>query len=288
MPEKKKLFLRFLISRVFWKNIGIMAVITLIAILIIQLVLRNYTDHGEEIQVPNLTQMDLVQADQLCYQKQLKWIIQDSIYDPEISGGIVLDQYPPAGFRVKKNRKLYLTTSRWYPEMIPMPRAYDMSYRQAKRVLESQGLVIDSLEYEPYFARTYVLRQKYKGEVIEEGTPIERGAGVILVLGQGLSDQTDRIPDLLGMTRDSAAAMALDLHFNIGAVVFDTSILSGEDSLNALIYRQEPERNTTGIRLGSPIDIWLTRDSLKLYKADSVRFRLDKLPDGDITDDSVL
>lgn len=277
MPEKKRLFWRFLISRVFWKNTGIMAAIVLVIMILVQLVLRNYTDHGEEIQVPNLTGMELAQADQLCFQKDLKWIIQDSVYFKDLPGGVVVDQYPLTGFRVKKNRKIFLTTSRWYPEMIPMPKAYDMSYRQAKRILESQGLYIDSIEYEPYFARTYVMRQKFGGLVIDEGTPIEKGSGVVLVLGQGLSDQTDQIPDLFGLTREDAAEAALDQHFNIGAAIYDAGVLNAEDSSLAVVYKQFPEGLQQNVRLGSPIDIWLTRDSIKLYQADSIRFRPDSL-----------
>lgn len=278
MPDNKKTFWRFFLSRAFWKNIGIMALTVIVLITAIQLVLRNYTDHGEEIQVPNLTGMELKNADELCYKKQLTWLIQDSIYNKNLPGGVIIDQYPPAGFRVKKNRKIFLTSSRWYPEMIPMPKVYDMSYRQAKGVIESLGLYIDSLEYEPYFARTYVLKQKYEGYIIDEGTPIEKGAGIVLVLGQGLSSETDFIPELLGLPKDSATLLALDAHFNVGAVVYDESILSGEDSIKALIYKQFPEHQSQQTRLGSPIDIWLTLDSLKLYVVDSVRFKIDSLP----------
>jgi beta-lactam-binding protein with PASTA domain len=279
MPEKKKTLWRFFLTRTFWKNVGIMFLIVTVLLIGIQLVLRNYTDHGEEIQVPNMTGLELLDADELCYQKNLKWSKQDSIHNKNLPGGVVIDQYPPAGFRVKKNRTIFFTTSRWYPEMIPMPKAYDMSYRQAKRILESQGLHIDSLEYEPYFARTYVMKQKFRDMVIEEGTPVEKGSGIVLVLGQGLSNETDLIPDLKGMSKDSAASIALDLHFNVGAIVYDESILNEEDSLTALIYKQFPESNRNKARLGSPIDIWLTLDSLKLYEVDSVRFKIDSLPE---------
>lgn len=277
MPKKKTLFWKFLATRIFWKNFLIALAITAVLILIVQISLRIYTDHGDEIQVPNLTGMKLQEVDQLCFQKNLKWLIQDSTYTAGAPGGTVLDQYPPAGFKVKKNRKIFLTTNSWYPEMIPMPKAYDMSYRQAKRILEIQGLFIESLEYEPYFARTYVLKQKLNGEVIEEGTPVEKGSRIVLVLGQGLSNETDFVPKLVGMKKDSAAELALDLHFNIGAVVFDESILSGEDSINALIYKQFPDYHNRKAQLGSPIDVWLTLDSLKLYRADSTLFVLDTL-----------
>ena len=282
MPKKKISFWRFLITWVFWKNFLIASAITFGLILAIQLSLNIYTGHGKEIQVPNFTGFTLQEVDQLCFQKELTWLVQDSIYVKDQPGGSVLDQYPAAGFIVKKNRKIFLTTNCWYPEMTLMPKAFDMSYRQAKRVLESQSFFIDSIEYEPYFARTYVLNQKYQGEIIEQGTPIEKGSGIVLVLGQGLSNETDFIPELTLMTHDSAASLLLDLHFNIGAVVFDDSILSAEDSMNALIYKQFPDHNSTKAQLGSPIDIWLSLDSLKLFMTDSSLFMLDSLKTDEI------
>ncbi|MEA1877143.1 MAG: PASTA domain-containing protein [Bacteroidota bacterium] len=282
MPKKKISFWRFLTTWVFWKNFLIATAIAFGLILVIQLSLKIYTDHGKEIQVPNFTGLNLQEVDHLCFQQELTWLIQDSIYMKDQPGGRVLDQYPTAGFRVKKNRKIFLTTNCWYPEMILMPKAFDMSYRQAKRLLDSQGFFIDSLEYEPYFARTYVLNQKYEGEIIDPGTPIEKGSGIILVLGQGLSNTRDYIPKLINMTRDSAASLSLDLHFNIGAVVFDDSIQSADDSINALVYRQFPDYHNKKAQLGSPIDIWLTLDSLKLFMADSSLFRLDTLQSDEI------
>jgi len=281
MPKKKISFRRFIITWVFWKNFLIALAIAFGLLMIVQFSLRLYTGHGKEIMVPNFTGFSLQEVDQLCFQKELTWLIQDSIFVKDKPGGSILDQYPVAGFRVKKNRKIFITTNCWYPEIILMPKAFDMSYRQAKRVLESQGFFIDSLEYEPYFARTYVLNQKYNGETIDPGTPVEKGSGIVLVLGQGLSNQTDYIPKLINMSHDSAASLSLDLHFNIGAVVFDDSITSSDDSINALVYRQFPDYHNKKAQLGSPIDIWLTLDSLKLFMADSSLFKKDTLQPGE-------
>ena len=279
MQKKKTLFWRFLISRVFWKNLAIAIIILVVLLIGIQLSLRFYTDHGKEISVPNFSGMSLQEVDQMCYQKNLKWLIQDSTYNPDTPGGSVVDQYPPAGFKVKKNRKVFLTTNSWYPEMIMMPKASDTHFRQAKKILESAGLHIDSLEYEPYMFRTYVLKQKFRGEIIEPGTPIEKGSGITLVLGQGLSNETDQIPKLVGITRDTAMDIVLNLHFNLGAVVFDESIIDEEDSLQARIYKQFPDYHNHKAKLGSPIDIWLTMDTLKLMEADSTLFPRDSLAD---------
>jgi hypothetical protein len=46
---------------------------------------------------------------------------------------------------------------------------------------------------------------------------------------------------------------------NTGALIFDSSILTPEDSLNAIVWRQYPSTsNTRIINSGSSVDLWLT------------------------------
>ncbi len=269
MPTKKNIFWKFLISRVFFKNLAIAIGLTLLILIIIQVGLWIYTDHGKEIIVPEFSGLSLTETDKLCFEEKLTWIIQDSLYLEDQPGGVVVDQYPSAGARVKKNRKIFLILNSWNPEMILMPKAYETPYRQAVRILEASGLHVDSIEYEPYFAETYVRKQKYKGEIILEGTPIEKGSGITLVLGQGLSDEKAYVPRLTGITRDSARELIMNTHFSLGAIVFDETVITGEDSALAQIFRQLPDFRNNQARLGSAIDVWLTTDSLKLMETDS-------------------
>ncbi len=277
MPEKKNTFRRFLISKVFFKNLAIAIGITLTILILVQIGLKNYTDHGKEIVVPQLSGLSLTETDKLCFQEDLKWKVQDSLYLQNQPGGVVVDQYPAAGSRVKKNRKIFLIVNSWNPEIIIMPKAYETPYRTALRILEASGLHVDSIEYEPYFAETYVRKQKYQGEIILEGSPIQKGSGITLVLGQGLSDEQEFVPRLISITQDSARDLIMNTHFSLGAIVYDESVISEEDSSLARIFSQQPDYNNNKARLGSAIDIWLTTDSLKLYQADSTLMPPDSL-----------
>jgi len=277
MPAKKNTFWKFLISKVFFKNLGIAIGITLLILVIIQVSLRIYTDHGKEIIVPELSGLSLEETDKLCFQEDLRWIIQDSLYLQDQPGGVVLDQYPSPGARVKKNRKIFLIVNSWNAEIVLMPKAYETPHRQAVRILEASGLHVDSIEYEPYFAETYVRKQKYKGEIILEGTPIEKGSGITLVLGQGLSDEKEFVPRLIHITQDSARDLIMDTHFSLGAIVYDETVVNGEDSAVAQIFRQLPDFRNNKARLGSAIDVWLTIDTLKLIYADSTVMPPDSL-----------
>ena len=166
MPENKHKFRRFLMSKVFFKNLAIAIGISFLLIIIVQISLRIYTGHGKEIAVPDFKGLTLSEADKICYQEELTWTIQDSLFIQDQPGGVILDQYPSPGSKVKKGRKLFLIINSWNPEMVLMPKAYETPYRQALLILEASGLHVDSIEYEPYFAETYVRKQKYKGEII--------------------------------------------------------------------------------------------------------------------------
>ncbi|MDD4644937.1 MAG: PASTA domain-containing protein, partial [Bacteroidales bacterium] len=227
-----------------------------------------YTDHGKSIRVPDFTGMSLQQVDRLCAQNQIVWVVQDSNFVDKIQRGAVLDQYPEPGSGIKKNRKIFLITNSWFPQMISMPKAFDMPYRQAERVLSVAGLHIAHVEYIPHFAPTYVLGQKYKGKQITEGAQIEKGAGITLVVGEGLSEESSTVPNLLNIGRETARILALNSYFNLGATQFDATVRTAQDSAKAKIFRQPPDINSSA-RLGSSIDVWLTVDSLLIAQMDS-------------------
>ncbi|MFO7616691.1 MAG: PASTA domain-containing protein [Bacteroidales bacterium] len=277
----KSPIVKFLLSRVFWKNILFALLITIVLILLVQVSLSLYTGHGKKVRVPDFSGLSLGETDRICASNELLWLIQDSIYQKEVPGGSVLDQYPLPGSYVKKNRKIHLIVNAWQPEMIKMPKAYDMPYRQAERVLQGAGLFVASTEYVPFFAKTYVLEQKYEGQPILEGTLIEQGSGITLVIGGGLSNQRAPVPFLLALSRQDALKDALNNYFNLGAVKYDLSVLNGQDSLLARIYRQFPEAGSPA-QLGFTIDIWLTVDSLKLMEHLQVTG-----PDGDYLNDTL-
>ncbi|MDZ7635492.1 MAG: hypothetical protein U5L72_14100 [Bacteroidales bacterium] len=64
-----------------------------------------------------------------------------------------------------------------------------------------------------------------------------------------------------GAGRDEILGASL----NLGAFVFDATVVTAEDSLNALVYKQNPEYvRDASVQLGSAVYIWLTTDTLKI------------------------
>jgi beta-lactam-binding protein with PASTA domain len=88
---------------------------------------------------------------------------------------------------------------------------------------------------------------------------------VDLVLGRGLSSQRTTLPRLTGYTLEQARNEILSASLNLGAFVFDATVLTHDDSLNAFVFKQNPEyRSEATVQLGSAVYIWLTTDSLKM------------------------
>jgi len=67
------------------------------------------------------------------------------------------------------------------------------------------------------------------------------------------------------MTLEPARSRILRASLNLGTFIYDNTIITGEDSLNAFVYKQNPEFvEEATLQLGSSIYLWLTIDSLKL------------------------
>lgn len=264
-------FFRFLITKQFLRHLGLAAAITLILLLGTLLWLKIYTHHGKTIMVPDLTGLTIEEVDDVTSSRRLRFEVVDSVFSTEMPRGTVLKQNPHATTRVKKNRKIFLTMNAVNPEMVSMPELVGLSYRQARLALQNAGLIQGTITYRPDFAKNNVLQQMYRDTVINEGTLITKGSVINLVLGMGLSSETTRVPDLVGLGVEEATEIISDYFLNLGAVTFDESFEDAEDSTGALIWRQYPDYDELKrLNMGMEVDIWLTLDSTLLPQPDSI------------------
>lgn len=179
-------FISFVRSRVFLRQL----VIALIAIIVISFLilqwLKSTTNHGEFVQVPDLTgkslkvvQMELDDAD-------LTMEIQDSAnFNPDYPKFSVIEQYPAPGAQVKENRKIYLTLNPSGYRKVEVPDIIDKTFRQAKPTLEAVGFEVGNITYVNNIARDVVLGMSHNGEKISEGHELPITSKIDLVLGNG-------------------------------------------------------------------------------------------------------
>ena len=95
-------FLRFLISRIFWKNLAIAVGITLFTFTLLFLFLRIFTRHGQAFSVPDLSGLSIREADSLLEERKLRCQVVDSVYNSIVPRGSVISQNPPPEFKVKE------------------------------------------------------------------------------------------------------------------------------------------------------------------------------------------
>ncbi len=263
-------FFKFLITKKFLRHLGLAVAISLIMLLGILLWLKIYTHHGKTIVVPDLAGLTLEEVDDVTSSRRLRYEVVDSVFSTEMPRGTVIKQNPYSTSRVKKNRKIFLTMNAVNPEMVSMPQLIGLSFRQARLALQNAGLIQGTITYRPDFAKNNVLQQMHGDTVINEGTIITKGAVIDLVLGMGLSNETTRVPDLMGLGLEEATEILSDYFLNLGAITYDESFEEAEDSSGAFIWRQYPDYDEfKRLNMGMEMDIWLSLDSTLFPMPDS-------------------
>lgn len=142
-----------------------------------------YTRHGEAYLVPNVKNKPVSQARQLLADRHMTGVVVDSAYVKELPSGIVLDQTPAGGMRVKEGRTVYLTINTDKVPTIRIPDLIDnSSMRQAAAKLVAMGFKLA----EPELVggeQDWVYGIKYKGRSLQAGDKVPSEAVLTLCIG---------------------------------------------------------------------------------------------------------
>lgn len=245
------------------RNIIGAAVFVLALVLVVDIVLKIYTRHGDEVAVPDMTNLSVADAGAIATANNLNITVADSVYVLRMNKGAVFAQNPKAGSRVKPGRKISLTINAMQSRKVTMPLLVGYSMRQAKAELLSKGLVVGRLIYVRDMATNNVLKQQFRGKEIESGAQIEIGTAIDLVVGLNDADGRTVVPDLVGMRYLRATDSVIDNSLNVGAVHFDSSVRDYNDTLNAVVYSQKPEAMSAGL-MGEKVSLYLTLDESRV------------------------
>ena len=234
-------------------------------VLILLIWLNFYTRHGQARPVPDFFGLTIEESAKLAKKSRLRYQVIDSVYTTIVPAGCVAEQNPVAGFKVKKRRRIILTINAFSPEMVKAPNLVGLPYRQAIEMIQSSELEVGDRIYIPDLSVDFVIKQLHNGKEIAGGDSIQKGSAIDLVLGKGLSNQRTAVPDLLGLNLETAKNTILYSSLILGTYIFDNSIVTSADTINAFVYKQNPEfKENSTLQLGSGVYIWLTVDSTKL------------------------
>ncbi|MCX6233301.1 MAG: PASTA domain-containing protein [Bacteroidetes bacterium] len=266
-------FWQFLKSRTFFKNLGLVILLTGVLLFITFRLLKLYTLHGEVITLPNYSGLNLADLNYDPSHNDLTFIVVDSVYDDTKEKGSIVMQDPLPESKVKKGRKIYLTVVAMLPEMVSMPNLRELSLRQAVSLLQTYGLKAGNLQFVPSQFENAVLDQKYNGMTIEPTTMIEKGSSIELLVGKRGSKVP--VPCLIGFNEAEALTAIKQASLNVGNLHF----LDEQDQMHSRIYQQMPSCTTNLLlEMGTPVEIWFRSDRyfnfdelIKLFRKDTLR-----------------
>ena len=254
-----------------WKviliNFLIAAAVAIILLAILLIGLRQYTQHGVEITVPEITELYLEEARIILESEGLHIEVIDSTYSTKVPQGTIVEQTPLAGSKVKHGRTIYVIQNAQMRRPVVLPELRDMSLRQAKATLSSLGLVIDSIAYEPSAYRDIVLDIRMGDSIINAGIRVSEGSPVLLIVGKGQGTEEVTIPTVVGKSLDDARSWLLSHNLTVGIVQYDIPPTE-ENKLQYIVYSQEPASGTVVVE-GTSVNLKLSMDIEKTVTADN-------------------
>ena len=257
------------------RNVVLAICFCIVGAFLLKISLNVATRHGEVYTVPDFSAMSIEEAKQAAAPAKLRLEIFDSLYVVGMPGGVVLDQLPKAGARVKSERRVLLTINSHNQRKAQIPYVAGYSLRQAKNILMTAGFEIERLEYGEAMAMNNVLTQYYNGQQIVQGSQSEAeiGSGIVLQVGFNPDAQTNPVvPRIVGRSLKEAKSMLWEAGYNVGDIMRDEDI-SAANQNDCKVYKQEPNQ-AEELAWGEKVTIYITTDGEKVKRGVSESDRI--------------
>lgn len=264
---------KFLLSKTFIYNLLLAIAVVGGLIFLTQQNLKSYTRHGQSNPVPDFYGLTITEAENIAAQQNVKVAVIDSVYTNLVGPGTVVEQLPEPGFRVKDDRTILITINSSQKEQVALPQLTKISFRQARVLAENCGLVIGGISYQPSEYNNLVLKVEQDSLEVLPGRLLLKGSRVDFVIGRDPENEQTPLPDLKGLQIDEAKELLTNAMLNFGVLLYDETILSAEDSTNAVIWKQSPDAIATpSVKLGTSVDLWITVDEEKIINLKEQQF----------------
>ncbi|MFT0716477.1 PASTA domain-containing protein [Flagellimonas lutimaris] len=189
-----KNFFNFLKSKTFLIQLGLAAVAVLVLVFVALQWLKGTTNHGEFVEVPDFSKMSVMEMRKAVEDAGLRYQVLDSSdFNPEYPRFSILDQNPPAGNKVKTNRKIYFTVNPSGYKKVSVPDIVQVTQRNAASMLRAVGLEVERVTYIDELGKDMVYNMKYKGKYIKPGDKLPKTSKVELICGNGTIPGSARV-----------------------------------------------------------------------------------------------
>ncbi len=178
-------FFKKIFSPIVWGNLLAMGIVTILLIFGVKYWLGQYTHHGEEIEVPNVTNkmpdIAIMQLGQL----GLTATVADSSYDRTLPAGIVMEQKPLAGAHVKAGREVRLIINSHNAPTMALPDILgNSSTREAQERLKQLGFKLGETKHVSG-DKDWVYGMMINGRPVYNGERVPVGSTITLQVGHG-------------------------------------------------------------------------------------------------------
>ena len=189
-----KNFFNFLKSKTFLIQLGLAAAATLVLVFLALQWLKGTTNHGEFVEVPDFSKMSVQEMRNAVEEAGLRYQVLDSSdFNPDYPRFSILDQNPPAGNKVKSNRKIYFTVNPSGYKKVSVPDIIQVTQRNAASMLRAVGLDVERVTYIDELGKDMVYNMKYKGKYLSPGDRLPKTSKVELICGNGTIPGSARV-----------------------------------------------------------------------------------------------
>lgn len=180
-------FLDFLRSRTFLIQLGLAVLAVIVVCFLTLRWLKSTTNHGQFVEVPDFSKMSVMEMREVAENANLRYEVLDSTnYNPEYPRFSILEQNPPAGTKVKENRKIYFTVNPSGYKKVTIPNIIQVTRRNATSMLRAVGLDVQRVTYIDELGKDMVYRMKFKGKYIKPGDKLPKTSKIELECGNGV------------------------------------------------------------------------------------------------------
>lgn len=224
--------------------------------------LPSTTNHGEVITVPSIEGMHVNKLEDFLVKRNLRYEVNDSAYSAEQPPNTVLKQFPQAGSKVKEGRKIFISVNRKTPPTVPVPALVDGSVVNADAVLRSNELKRGAIQLVPG-PFNIVKEMRYRGNKIEAGDQVPKGATIDLVVMDGSGPNSNgETHKYIGMTLEDAKFLIFGYNFNLGEVHIE-----GDTTGGAVVIKQKPGPDEN-IKVGDVVELWIGKPGTTIGSED--------------------
>lgn len=179
-------------------------------------VMPLYTKHGEEYELPDVTEKPLDESMELLEGDGFNPVIQDSTYDANYPPNVVIRQNPLPFTMVKKGRRIYLVVSIG-EKPIYMPSLIGSTLKDAEFRIKDQDLVLNRTIYEfsEYYPNGVVINQS-----VPAGDNVERNQRVNITVSLGPPPSSQEIPNLVGKSMNYVRKELETIGVKIGEIKY--------------------------------------------------------------------